>query len=210
MTTQASTRTVVGDHVGRVVTVLQARYLPSVSRARPDSGAAAALARLRRAPVDDLAEGGVFDLVYDDLPERLMSDAGEPTAAESAIHAALVLYAGHQQSRGEPMHVYGRSLGRAARELAIIRGDGALDEAAVTRFQRVATATGRAARLAQLRSFIALLRSHGIPLDYARLARDLYDLDQPDGAARVRLRWGRDLHTRISSEHAAPTPVPTA
>ena len=139
MTTQASTRTVVGDHVGRVVTVLQARYLPSVSRARPDSGAAAALARLRRAPVDDLAEGGVFDLVYDDLPERLMSDAGEPTAAESAIHAALVLYAGHQQSRGEPMHVYGRSLGRAARELAIIRGDGALDEAAVTRFQRVAT-----------------------------------------------------------------------
>ena len=163
MTIQESTRTLVGAHVGRVVTGLQARYLPSGSRARPDSSAAAALARLRRAPVDDLTEGSVFDIVYDRLPERLMSDAGVPTGAESAIHAALVLYAGHQQSRGEAMHVSGRSLGRAARELAMLRGDGVLDEAAVTRFQRVATATGRSARLVQLRSFIALLRSHPPP-----------------------------------------------
>lgn len=207
MTIQESTRTLVGAHVGRVVTGLQARYLPSGSRARPDSSAAAALARLRRAPVDDLTEGSVFDIVYDRLPERLMSDAGVPTGAESAIHAALVLYAGHQQSRGEAMHVSGRSLGRAARELAMLRGDGVLDEAAVTRFQRVATATGRSARLVQLRSFIALLRSHAIPLDYARLARDLYDLDWPDSAARVRLRWGRDLHARGASDASTPHPI---
>jgi CRISPR system Cascade subunit CasB len=200
----------IGTHVGRLVAELQRRYLPSGARVRPEPYAAATLARLRQTPADDVTSGGTFDLLYDGLPERLISDRDGPTRAESAIHAALVLYAGHQQSRGEPMHVPGRSLGRAARDLAMIRGDGELDESMVRRIHRVATASGSGSRLHQLRSLVALLRAHSIPLDYARLARDLYDLEWPASADTVRLRWGRDLHSRIPTAPSSPTPTPTA
>jgi|APMI01.1.fsa_nt_gi CRISPR system Cascade subunit CasB len=199
-------RSAIRDHVARLISELQRRYLPSGARARPEAYASAMLARLRQTPADDVASGSSFALLYDRLPERLISDLGAPTRAESAIHAALVLYAGHQQSRGEPMHVPGRSLGRAARDLAMSRGGAELDEAMVARFHRVATATGPGVRLAQLRSLISLFRAHSIPLDYARLACDLYDLDYPASADRVRLRWGRDLHSRTTEPLPAQTP----
>ena len=41
---------------------------------------------------------------------------------------------------------------------------------------------------------IQLLRSEDIPLDYVELAGDLYEFQTPDGAARVRLRWGQDFY----------------
>ena len=92
------------------------------------------------------------------------------------------------------MHVAGRSLGTAARDLARAAGGDERAESMLTRFHGIGAAQTRAQRLHHLRTFVALLRSNEIPLDYVRLADDLVRLETPDKARIVRLSWARDLH----------------
>lgn len=209
MTSRTTTAGLVATHVGWVVNRLQGGYLPSGSRTNRTSEAARWLAVLRRADASrPAADPRVWEMTLAEIPEELLSDGAEPSAAERAIHAALVTYAGHQQSRPTPMHVPGRSLGRAAGELAR-RGstEGELSTAVLRRFQAVGTATGASQRLYHLRSLVSLLRREQIPLDYARLAADLYWLETGRGVDGVRMRWGRDLHRRpgATSEADGPT-----
>ncbi|WP_406281859.1 type I-E CRISPR-associated protein Cse2/CasB [Nocardia sp. NBC_00881] len=49
-------------------------------------------------------------------------------------------------------------------------------------------------RLVYLRGLISQLRTHSIPLDYGRVARDLRRLDDRGFAPRLLLDWGRDYH----------------
>ena len=99
-----------GALVDERVSGLQARYRNNRSSGVSD------LAALRRAST---AEPGADPRIWELTLAGIPTPAGagdEPTAEERAAHAALTLYAVHQQSQSLPMHVPGQgSAGRCAR-----------------------------------------------------------------------------------------------
>lgn len=137
----------------------------------------------------------LWGLLLDELPEELMSRTGEPTYAEWAVSGALTLYALHSQGAREA-HADGQSLGRA---LYILACDDRL-EAVQRRFSAFATARSMPECMHHLRGLVSQLRSAEIPLDYVRLAGDLYEFQTHDGAARVRLRWGQDFYRDMNKD----------
>jgi CRISPR system Cascade subunit CasB len=193
---RASTRErLVEEVVARRVGSLQRAYLAD------EAEAVATLARLRRcAPDEPGAEPAVWQVTIGGLPEALAGRRDTISPAERAVHAALVLYATHQQSKTAPMNRGGFGLGRAVQELARARGhEGTPDDSSIRRLHQVALATDPSGRLYYLRGLIMLLRSESepIPLDYGRLAGDLYHLFNPKSdSSRVIASWGRDLHSR--------------
>lgn len=185
------------------VTFLQARALANVS------DAVATLARLRRC---DPAAVGTDPLVWEatlgNLPDSLTSASSDlPTPAERAIHAALVLYALHQQSGNQPVHHVGVRFGTAVGRLARARAvDEELDTAVVGRLRHAAMATDFDGHLHHLRGLIQLMRAEtpAIALDYGLLAVDLWHLADPrHDSGNVLLRWGRDLHQRPKNTEPA-------
>ncbi|GAB79424.1 CRISPR-associated protein, Cse2 family [Austwickia chelonae] len=172
---------------------------------QPTSYGSATMAALRRAdptcPGDDPA---VWEITLGDLPATLAGGGDAPSRAERAIHAALCLYATHQQSRGDGVHRSGVRFGQAVRQLAMVRGDGReLDGSVVARFHQAGAAASDRRRLTVMRTLVTLMRAErgaGIHLDYGLLARDLYDLSSPRTASRVRLAWGRDLRRHRSDQ----------
>lgn len=172
-----------------------------------EASAIASLAELRRCDPDEPgANPAVWHLTLGDLPDALVGRGEEPTAAERAVHAALVLFGLHQQSHQDPTHRPGISLGRAVGQLARARsGDGTLDESTLKRFHQVALAPEFGQRLHHLRGLVLLLRAEvpTIALDYGLLAVDLWHLADPrHDTSHVLNRWGRDLHFN-------PTPTTT-
>ncbi|MFT3859873.1 type I-E CRISPR-associated protein Cse2/CasB [Micropruina sp.] len=192
---------VLSEDVGRRVRRLQRSYLdPSDGE---NSESTATLARLRRCAPDAVgADPMVWAVTLADLPDQLRSrnKDDEASPAERAVHAALVLYATHQQSNQIPVHVTGASLGGAVRRLAEARAhNGEPDESSIRRLHQVVLANDAPGRLHHLRGLITLLRSESdpIPLDYAQLAVDLWRLlDPKQDSAHVVARWGRELHNR--------------
>lgn len=196
--TRRGTATDLGRFVGARVTGLQERYLAGSASAQAD------LAKLRRAA--GKAPGAVaevWELTLGGVPRfgaAPLSD--EPTPNEWACHIALTMYALHQRSRSDRMHVLGRGLGEAVRRL---RAD---DDSAVTRrFNLVATATDLAEVSYHSRALVGSLRDADIGLDYGLLADQLAWLQIPSRAAGVRLTWGRDFYrsTDASDDTTAPT-----
>lgn len=224
-----------------VSTTVEAFIRPLQHGYREDhSAAVATLARLRRGAgrraheVPDL--WGVTGL--DDLLERLDAPEWEEakgvnlTWAEEALQLAVTLWALHQQShRDMDMHVSGYGLGRAVRTLmsAKVRsgqvasqqaaGDTAspppsaleMNEPLRRRFVRVSTAAALPALGERLREIVMLLRGADIPLDYARLAGEIYRWQSPAGRAEVHRSWGRDFHlARPRGDRSrAETPAPS-
>lgn len=177
----------------------------------PTSSSVGTLAQLRRA----LGAAGGADprswaIVLGGFPEELIGpprgSLADPNRAEIAAMSALTTYAVHQQSQRQPMHVPGVSLGEATRRVAVQRAradaPGGLDDATVQRLHRVSMAHTQAMRDQALRALVTLMRSaeRPVPLDYGRLAADLYWLQQTRHAARVHLAWARGLHTRSQAE----------
>lgn len=178
------------DFVAGRVARLQLDYTGGAGPVR-GTGAGAELAKLRRGL--GAQPGADFELV-------LLSTAGlegpsagdEPTDREHAAHAAITLYALHQQSqRNARMHQAKYSLGRSARLLAK-RADS--DDSVRRSLTRIATATGWDEVLHHARALIPRLRSEKVPLDYGQFAVDLLALRTGHGADAVRNRWGRDFY----------------
>jgi CRISPR system Cascade subunit CasB len=189
-------RTELGDHVARTVGRLQARVLLDP----PVPQAVSALARLRRV----IGRDPGFDYTLEDylhVPDELLDTRQiEPaTDVEYAVHDAVSLYALHQQSRRERMHVDGRGLGRAVAEL-VQAADG--PDGIRRRFAALGTASSYHESIHHLRGLITMLRGHQIPLDYGLLAEDLRTLRRPDGRQRVQAIWGREF---FRSRSQAPT-----
>ncbi|UNX54046.1 type I-E CRISPR-associated protein Cse2/CasB [Georgenia sp. TF02-10] len=177
-------RTAVGALVATQAGRLQAAAL------RQDPRARALLAHLRHAVAKEpgtVPEIWAVTQVHPD--DRSLPD--QPTPEERAAHAALTLFALHQQSRTRAMHQRGEGLGHAVRRLAVARGN---EPAVRRRFDAAATAQSFPEALQHLRGLVAQLQDESIPLDYGGLADDLLDLQQPDGARRVRRRWGRQYY----------------
>ena len=193
------------DVVGRIAGAAVAR----LQNSRETSGrTAGALATLRRA--HNHAPGAdpeLWELVIAPVEAEttLTEMSRRRDQAEQAIHTALCLYATHQQSRADPMHVSGIGFGTAVGRLEALRPakDDGLSPVR-RRFNAVATSSDPAETAHHLRGLVAQMRGDNIGLDYARLARDLFLLAHPGAADSVRRQWGRDLYHR-----PALTPPPT-
>ncbi|MEU7874304.1 type I-E CRISPR-associated protein Cse2/CasB [Dactylosporangium sp. NPDC049140] len=176
-----------GEHVARTVGTLQAQVLSDPPR--PD--AVAALARLRRG----IGQAPGFDYTLEAylwVPEALLSrrPADRADDAEQAVHDAVTLYALHQQSRRERMHVGGQGLGFAVAGL-VRASDG--PDGVRRRFAALGTASTYAESIYHLRGLITMLRTHQLPLDYGLLADDLCALRRPKGRTDTQAMWGREF-----------------
>jgi CRISPR system Cascade subunit CasB len=138
---------------------------------------------------------------------RSLSADGETTPRLRAEHAALALFAVHQQSQPASMHRAGTQLGAAAR--ALHTGDAAVggkragepsggrysEDAVSRRMNQIATATDTTELVAHLRGLVTLLRTIKQPLDYTQLRLDIERWHYPDSRAGIRARWGRHFFT---------------
>lgn len=201
-----SRRAVLQTTAAARVADLQARFLGN------ESDAVATLARLRRCdPTDVGADPLVWAVTLGHLPMELTEyESGRPdgpTPSERALHAALVLYSLHQQSRDEGVHRPGVSFGFAIGQLARARAvDEELDTATVNRLHHAALAPDFEGRVHHLRGLIQLMRGEKqtVGLDYGLLTVDLWQFADPyQDANEVLTRWGRDLHAR--PKNADPT-----
>ena len=162
----------------------------------------AQLAKLRhglgRKPGDDPE---LWAALFEDLPEALEGGGDGPSSVEIAVYAALTLYAVHQQGKDpvtEPMHEEGCRMGNAIAKLAVKEHDENTFEAIRKRFNKVATSSDINELAWHLRGIVQLLRRESIPLDYAKLASDLYRYQNPEYVSSVRLRWGRDFYSEYN------------
>ncbi|WUX13296.1 type I-E CRISPR-associated protein Cse2/CasB [Streptomyces sp. NBC_01439] len=124
----------------------------------------------------------------------------ETLRAERSAHAAVTLWAVHQQSnRSRGMHVAGGpSLGTAVRRL--MSGTDA-DDPVRKRLVRAGTASSLDVLAQRLRDLVTLLRAAEVPLDYGLLAEQLDQWQRPGGPGQVRQAWGRSFHA-----YRAPNP----
>ncbi|WHM35059.1 type I-E CRISPR-associated protein Cse2/CasB [Streptomyces sp. BPPL-273] len=168
------------------------------------SPAVAALARLRRGAGREAGETPDLWSLIDTDPLHAPAEAMRPLSeqelerAENALHAALTLWAFHQQSRKVPMHrrhTRERPGGLGAAVRRLMPADGT-DAPVRKRLVRAGTAPDLVTLAQRLRDIVALLRSAKtpVPLDYGLLAGQLYLWQWPDGPATVRRRWGRSFH----------------
>ena len=168
----------------------------TLARIRDDPAALAACRRgVGKRPLDVPAMWPYLAAALDTIPE----DRAGRRAIEAACHHALALYATHQQSRPEPMHVRGLNggLGRACRHLsAALERKSRSAEGVTRRFPATATADSVEELTGHLRGLIPQLRENAIPLDYLRLAQDIAAWHHPGSRARVRRRWGLDFYSR--------------
>jgi CRISPR system Cascade subunit CasB len=189
--------------LGEVGNLVHSR-IARLAASRATSGTAADLARLRRSVAKPPGwDPDLWELTLSGVPGRAVSDS--PTAEERAVHTALVLYAVHQQSRPEPMHVRGPGLGKAVRSLAAATQ---AESAVRRRFDAAATATTFEEVVHHMRGLITQLRAHRVPLDYGQLADDLHQLQDPWKVDAVRLRWGRQYY-RIDRDGVSGAPAGT-
>ncbi|TVL88486.1 type I-E CRISPR-associated protein Cse2/CasB [Streptomyces sp. SAJ15] len=175
------------------------RYIATDGTWRRKDGSPAA----RRPPGEDLAvlrrglgrpAGDVLEMFafYTCPVDDYAARRGEMSAEQGAEHAALALYGLHQQSKDRPMHRGGVSLGRAMG--ALRRHDRSSPEAVDARFQQAFSATSTAALQMRLRGLVTQLKGIDQPLDYDKLADDLFAWRHAESRSRVRRRWGMDYH----------------
>lgn len=181
-------RSQLGDHTAQTVGSLQAQVL----RDPPSPEAVSALARLRRGI--GRAPGFDYSLeAYLWVPDHLLGARPADDAAadtEQAVHDAVTLYALHQQSRRERMHVNGQGFGHA---MARLTRDSTGPDGVRRRFAALGTASTYTEAIYHLRSLVTMLREHQIPLDYGLLADDLRALHRPEGRACIQAVWGREF-----------------
>lgn len=130
-------------------------------------------------------------LIFDRIDEELKGSKCASNA-EWAVYTALTLYALHQQGNDRFMYEKGYTLGRAAYHIANSSDD---EERVVNRLNLVVTSTTKEELAYQLKSIVQLLKGKSIPLDYAKLAEELYRFNYPEQAADIKLSWGRDFYS---------------
>lgn len=205
VTDQLPAHRLVARATGAYIARIQPQYLSDVP------SAVAELARLRRGAgkrahqVPDLwGVGGTEELT------RLLDgrkDFFHPEYAEEAVFLTATLWALHQQSgRDRGMHDRRQNLGGAVRSLIRLRGAASEDEEDSPlrkRLVRVGTAESLDSVAVRLREIVLLLRGAGEPLDYARLAGQLYRWQHRPDRAGVQREWGREFHLAAASAISA-------
>lgn len=102
------------------ISSIQNDYLSANGKSR----GARKLASLRHALLMPIgSDADAWPLEFEGLPSALVGRGPEPSAGEIAVHAALTLYALHQQGQSRPMHIRGagHGFGNAIRQLVFRR-----------------------------------------------------------------------------------------
>lgn len=148
------------------------------------------------------------ELEYDDL-----SHNGEPTYAEKAAYTAIRLYAIHQQ--GNDKFVYSNSKSKRNEQpegltlfsvLAKLRGNTDAKIALDRRVKALLATTNVDSVINSLTHLVAIIKQQKliVPVDYARLAQDLYYFQMSyEYANQIRLNWGRQYFYETSNNKQA-------
>ncbi|MBT1176069.1 type I-E CRISPR-associated protein Cse2/CasB [Bifidobacterium callimiconis] len=171
-----------------------------------ESYAVSAVARLRRSVGHEVgADPDIF--IWTMPPSEHPEIAGDvsrypqgPSPEERAAHAAITLFAVHQQSnRAVSMHTdsnvsFGRAVGRMA--------CGNFNEDGIrSMFDRLQTASSWKELVRHARSLISLLKRERIAINYGLFAQDLLSLrGSRNQANAVRTLWGRDFQSAYRHE----------
>ncbi|MGI5133170.1 type I-E CRISPR-associated protein Cse2/CasB [Pseudonocardia sp. CA-107938] len=155
----------------------------------------AVLAALRRGIGREAGTVAAMWPYYQHLNER-----GEVTRVLRAEHLVLTLFGVHQQSKRQPMHRAGVSVGAA---MARLRGSDRFSTDAVERrFAAFATATSLTEAGTHLRGLVTQLREIDQVMDYTALLTDLVHWQNPERAGEVRRRWGLQFFvTKSKDDH---------
>ena len=148
----------------------------------------------------------VWPIMMDKLEKSMLSKNGQPTHAETAIYAALRLYAIHQQSSRDAF-VYGSS-GRDAsadgltffQALANLRRNSDTREALDRRVQALFGTTNVNSVINSMTHLIDILKATNPTqnIDYPKLANDLYWFQTSyQDATQTRLKWGQQYYQFI-------------
>lgn len=167
----------------------------------------ASLSALRSAAtIDGYRAQKVWPIFLSNLEEKWLSRTGKATSAESAIFAAIRMYALHQQasdycvfarknySKSEENTENGLELFEALNKLKQTADS---TEALDRRVQALLGTNNFVAVTDQLVHLMQIIKSKktGIQIDYARLAGNLYKFQQGyHQANEVRLRWGQQYY----------------
>lgn len=181
-----------------------------------NAAAVAAIAQLAHASGHEIgADPSIMrwtvpDMHDDAIYPRGVQPTHGPTAEERAAHAAVTLFAVHQQSqRTRSMHTDAHvSLGRAVGAMA----PGNFNEKGIrSTFDKLQTSSSWPEMVRHARHLIALLKREDRPLNYGLFAQDLLKLRQSrERANAVRLRWGRDYQNAYLFEKSAADRTPHA
>lgn len=129
---------------------------------------------------------------------RDVDSATESGRVFEAEHICLVLFAFHQQSKDESMHVRSAPWAAALRRLRASDRfrdrEGALD----AKVYAAATSTNLGELQHHLRAIVTLLRAENIGFNYTALLDDLITWQRPGGPDSVRRSWGREYYRRTA------------
>ena len=155
-----------------------------------------------------------------EVAEALRSMKDPSRQMQEAIFQSLALYAAHQQSVSTTMHdgdreryPRGNSLGHALSVLCTRRAPNMADpwrhddnKGAVRLLEAAVTSHSVPELVGHVRHVVSLLRRESIPLDYARLARDIHDWSKP-WRGEAATRWAMDFYASVrTTDEAADTP----
>lgn len=178
-----------------------------LTNSKNDPWVRATLAELRRGigkPPGSVPQ--LWNVTLSGMPEELYSRDGTPTRGEWAAYIALTMFALHQQGKDtlkQSMNAEGVSLGTAVKRL--VRSDEG-EERVKRRFDSAITSDSPEELAHHLRGLVQLLRSEDIPLDYGRLAADLYLFFTDSTRDKVKLRWGQDFYRYSKQEDGDELP----
>ncbi|MGO3795987.1 MAG: type I-E CRISPR-associated protein Cse2/CasB [Pauljensenia sp.] len=155
----------------------------------------------------------IWQFTVDGGPSR--RDDTEASRGELAVHTALTLWALHQGSHPDSMHVRsetGRRLSIAAAARILTDADGSdrdrHDTPIYGRLSALVRATTFESLAIQARGIVNLLSSADIPMDYGQFAVDLFQWQDPQRRSAVIRSWGRDFE-RTTRSPAKDAPVGT-
>ena len=141
----------------------------------------------------------LWGILYEDMPENFIGNTDEPSKEEWSCYTALTLFALHQQGMNiasQCMHIKGKKIGQSLRMLSDALGDAGAENRVLKQLSALSTSKNRDEYSYHLRKIVYLLKSEKIPLDYGKLATDLYLLQYDEYASSVKLQWARDFYRK--------------
>ncbi len=125
------------------------------------------------------------------------TQGGAPSKEEMAVHDVFTLYAIHQQSKSEPMHIRNRLLGQAVRDL---ENSGHTETAVRRRFNAIITSSTYQELTYHLRGLISQFHSEGITLDYRVLVENLFLVQFAEFVPGVKMTWARSYYSNTQEQ----------
>jgi CRISPR system Cascade subunit CasB len=174
----------------------------------PKTGRAGAdMAKLRRGlgrDAGDVPEMWSYYKVV--IPDHLAAAGTRRTPELDAEHAALTLFAVHQQSQDTPMHKADEHIGAALLKLRNSKQFAANPQALDERVNAAATASSVTELVHHLKGLVTLLRGQQLPFDYTQLVHDIADWRWSSSRTRIRRQWGAHYFAwnRAADENPEP------